>query len=119
MSFSHRYLDTMIKTIRIDVNGQLIWEVGRSASSGHWVGVCRPLGLTMEGTTLDELYSSINDSIQLLMTDLMESGELESFLRHRGWRMGAQSEQPGKVEFDVPIDLLVHAGRDSARALLQ
>jgi hypothetical protein len=74
----------------------------------------------MEGGTLDELYASINDSFQLLLRDLMESGELDAFLRNHGWRLGSQLIRPqGEVEFDVPFELLVRAGRDSARTLLQ
>jgi hypothetical protein len=109
----------MRQVIRIDVNGQITWEVAKS-SAGHWIGVCRPLGLTMEGATLDELYASINDSFQLLLTDLMASGELDAFLRNHGWRLASQAvRQQGEVEFDVPFELLVRAGRDSARTLLQ
>jgi hypothetical protein len=109
----------MRQVIRVQVNGQIQWEVVKTAA-GRWVGVCRPLALTMEGATLDELYANINDSVQLLMTDLMESGELDAFLKSRGWRLASQAErQQGDVEFDVPFELLVRAGRDSARTLLQ
>ena len=109
----------MKQVIRIDVNGQVQWEVAKTAS-GKWLGVCRPLGLTMEGGTLDDLFASINDSVQLLMTELLQSGELDAFLKHRGWRLASQAvRQQTPVEFDVPIELLVRTGRDSARTLLQ
>lgn len=109
----------MRQIVRVDVNGQIQWEVVKTAS-GRWLGVCRPLGLTMEGVSLDELFASINDSVQLLMSELLASGELDDFLKSRGWRLGSQAvQQQGPVEFDVPIELLVRAGRDSARTLLQ
>lgn len=109
---------TVKQIVRVEVNGQVQWEVARTAS-GVWLGVCRPLGLTMQGESLDELLASINDSVQLLLRDLLESGELDAFLKHRGWRLVPGVQQEGQVEFDVPIALLVRADRDSARALLQ
>lgn len=111
----------MKRVIRIEVNGQVQWEVAQS-SAGRWIGVCRPLGLTMEGDSLDDLYNNISESVQLLMEDLMDSGELDAFLRHRGWQAmpaPAGSQQQGPVEFQVPYDLLVRSSRDSARTLLQ
>lgn len=109
----------MKQIVRVDVNGQIQWEVAKTAS-GRWLGVCRALGLTMEGLTLDDLFANINDSVQLLMSELLESGELDDFLSHRGWRLASQAiKHQGDVEFDVPLELLVRAGRDSARTLLQ
>lgn len=109
---------TMLQLVKIQVNGQIGWEVAKS-QAGRWIGVCRALGLSMEGDTLDELYANINDSVQLLMKDLMEAGELDSFLQRRGWRReGTGPQQQGNVEFDVPIELIMRP-RDSARTLLQ
>jgi predicted RNase H-like HicB family nuclease len=109
----------MARIIKIELNAQLQWQIGRSASD-HWIGVCRPLGLTMEGDSLDDLFQNINQSIQLLMVDLLETGELDEFLRSRGWRaLPANPHQQGPVEFDVPYNLLVNTARDSARSLLQ
>jgi len=109
----------MKRIVQIQVNGQVQWQVGRS-SAGRWIGVCQPLGLTMEGDSLDDLFNNINESVQLLMEDLVETGEFDSFLRHRGWQAVPNgSQQQGPVEFQVPIDLLVRTSRDSARTLLQ
>ena len=104
--------------IRIQVGGQIEWKVAKS-NSGVWIAVCDPLGLTMEGDSLDDLYENIKDSVQLLMVDLLESGELNAFLQKRGWRLATQVAQKGPVKFDVPIGLLVHSNHDSARNLLQ
>jgi len=108
-----------VQVTRIKVEGQISWEVAKSRA-GRFIAVCKPLALTMEGDTLDELYARINDGIQLLMIDLMESGELDSFLRKRGWKHSpVRMRKFGKVEFDVPIELLFRSGRDKARTLLQ
>lgn len=119
MNFSDEAREEAMKQIvRVDVNGQVQWEVAQAAS-GQWLGVCHALGLAMQGDSLDELLASIRDSVQLLLQDLLESGELDAFLRHRGWRLAQGVQQEGQIEFDVPIALLVRASRDSARALLQ
>jgi len=108
----------MLQVVRIQVNGQVAWKVARS-TAGRWVGVCPELGLAMEGGTLDELYANINDAVQLLMRDLMESGELDAFLQSRGWKKQVIGPQKsGQPEFEVPIELLVRTS-DSARTLLQ
>src|ERR1017187_5257936 len=97
----------MKRVIRIDVKTELQWQIGRS-SAAQWIGVCPPLGLTMEGESLDDLLQNINESVQLLLVDLLETGELNEFLRHRGWRaLPADPQQQGPVEFDVPYNLLV------------
>lgn len=109
----------MRKIIRIEAKGQITWAVAPTAN-GRWLAVCKTLGLTMEGDTLDDLNANINDTVQLLLTDLFESGEFETFLKNRGWsHREMQVQEAGPLEFDVPIELLVHSGRDSARPLLQ
>lgn len=110
----------MAQVIQIRVNSQLLWEVAKT-DSGRWLAVCRPLKLTMEGTSLDELHDSIKDAVQLLLTDLLESGELDSFLQAQGWqKIGPKIVNPGQVRFDLPpVELLIHSSRDSARTLLQ
>jgi predicted RNase H-like HicB family nuclease len=108
----------MKQIIQIQVQAQVQWRVGRS-SSGNYIGVCDPLNMTMEGSTLEELEQNINESIQLLMSDLMESGELERFLQDHGWRAVPDPRQQGPVEFRLPYNLQVRNSRGSARALLQ
>lgn len=109
----------MLQVVKIQVNGQIAWRVAKSAA-GRWVGVCPELGMSMEGVTLDDLFANINDAVQLLMSDLLESGELDAFLQSRGWKkeLRGPQQQGGDVEFDVPIELLVRSS-DSARTLLQ
>lgn len=66
----------------------------------------------MEGASLDELYAHVSDSVQLLLTDLLEEGELESFLRRKGWRaVSLQDEAQGNVRFEVPMQLLIESAR--------
>lgn len=103
--------------IRIEVNGNVTWRVAKS-SEGNWVAVCDPLNLTMEGASLDELHANIAEALNLLMSELLETGELETFLKNRGWRAVPVGDQQGPMEFNVPYELLVRP-LDQARALLQ
>lgn len=107
----------MKHVIQIEVKGQVQWNVVQS-TAGNWIGVCDPLKMTMEGETLDELQQNIRQSLQLLMEDLMNTGELEAFLREHGWRAIPGPQQHGSVEFQVPYQL-VRRPRDSARNVLQ
>lgn len=109
----------MAQVVKIQVNGQLQWQVHQTPS-GHWLGQCPALGLSMEEPTVDGLIASINDAVQLVMSDLLEAGELDEFLRARGWSSANIGvHQDGGVEFDVPIELLVQAGHGQARRVLQ
>ena len=107
--------------VTIQIQGQIQWSVSQSAE-GRYVAVCEPMGIAMEGATLDDLVANINESIQLVMNDLLRSGELDDFLRAQGWRTAAtvkRSHTGGPVSFDVPIHLVMQAQRDSARAIRQ
>lgn len=107
----------MKRIIKIEVDGQVQWRVTKTPA-GNWVGVCDPFALTMEGDSLDDLYSSIDETIQLLFEDLFEDGELEEFLKARGWT--ARPMVPGAdgdLKFAVPFELLVQSDADTARPL--
>ena len=114
---SHYHENNMRKIIRIQVDGQVQWQVCKT-DTGHWVAMCEPFGLTMEGESLDELYDNIGESVQLLFEDLLDDGELDSFLKARGWTaQPLEVEKDGGVEFAVPFELLVQSGRDSAHTI--
>lgn len=106
--------------VQIQVQGNVPWAVSRTPSGGY-VAVCEPLGLAMEGNSLDDLFLNISEAVQLVMNDLLRAGELDQFLRARGWHASPSGKLPatGPVEFQVPIELLMQAQRDSARAIRQ
>lgn len=69
----------------VDVEAQLAWRAFRTPRN-IWVAVCDPLKLTVEGGTWGELNENIQEAMDAVMTDLLEDGELEQFLREHGWR---------------------------------
>jgi|SRR5262249_51855357 len=95
----------------IRTDGPVQWHINFS-SSGQWIGVCEPLGLTEEGKSLDDLRLNIDRSIQRLMEDLTSTGEFESFLTERGWRgMPAAGKPPqDPPQYRLPLQLVVHCG---------
>jgi predicted RNase H-like HicB family nuclease len=110
----------MQATIAIQVHGKIQWTVSQTQTGG-FLAVCEPLGLAMEGDSLDDLYRNLSEAIQLVMNDLLRSGELDQFLRARGWHATPTQNVPttGPVAFNVPVELLIQAQRDSARAIRQ
>ena len=104
-----------MSTITIQVESRLQWMAVHTPS-GVWVAECKPLGITMEGNSLDELHSVIGEACAELLADLFEDNELEEFLRARGWSAtNLPDVSAGEdVEFEVPWNLVAEGGvRDS------
>jgi hypothetical protein len=101
------------------VQGTVQWQVTEQPS-GRLVAACAPLGVVLEGSDMNDLYACIKEAIQLIMTDLLNNGQLESFLIARGWRPAAALPLPGgePISFEPPIELLLQGkARDRARAV--
>ena len=91
-------------TVQIEANLQ--WMVARDPQSGLWIAVCPPLNLNAMGETWGEVLQAANEAVLLLMCDLFEEGELESFLQQHSWR--ADKPLPPKSarpRFDVPFSM--------------
>ena len=102
--------------VTIIVQGQIQWRAARSPSQ-RWVGICDAMNLAMEANSLDELHSLINETMHLLLTDLLRDNELERYLTERGWRARGMrtSQKVRDVEFDVPWELIAEGARGSER----
>ncbi len=91
--------------ITIQVQAQLVWAATRTKRN-TLVASCDPIGLTVEADNEHELGSLIGEAIHVLMSDLLEDGELPQFLQQHGWRPNQPipSRMPeGGVKFDVPF----------------
>lgn len=87
------------------VNANVQWQVLKG-SGGAWVGVCDPLKLTVQSHTWGELMEDIAATLDILMKDLLESSELDRFLRDHGWTLDAPipTGRPARdMKFDVPF----------------
>lgn len=91
----------VVQIVRIQAN--LPWHCS-FGKSGNWVAVCEPMKLTVQSHTWSELVEDISDALDLTFKDLLESGELTSFLQDRGWALlGTLPRTRKNVKFDVPF----------------
>jgi predicted RNase H-like HicB family nuclease len=88
--------------IRVQANVQ--WQVRPSDIGQPWVAICEPLKLTVQGETWGDLMESIADTLDAVLSDLMQTNELPQFLQSHGWAL--MTPLPAKqqdVRFDVPF----------------
>ena len=102
--------------VQVEGRAQLLWKVAR-ASGGHWVAVCDPMGLTIQSDTWASLMEDIAQTLNALMVDLLEEGELDRFLRDRGFTLVGSVTRPGDTWFDVPFSATRTTDRDLEAAL--
>lgn len=105
-------------TVTVTLEAQIQWHAKPSDTSKRWIGICEPMNLAMEADSLDELHSVINETLDLVLTDLLRENELEAYLRARGWHAINMPANPRQdVNFEVPWELIVAGGsrRDSER----
>lgn len=95
-------------TIRIYAT--MDWRAERSEEDGGWVGVCKQLGITTEAETLDELHSLAPEAMEFLFLDLLEDGELEEFLKQKGWKYSREGVDTPGPKFHIPWQLLAAGG---------
>ncbi len=106
-----------MKAILITISGHMVWKFFHDSESDRWIAVSDTLQLTVEGKTHAEMRQMIDETTGLLLADLYESGELNTFLDDRGFRptsMPTPSPQQ-RIQFDVPFELIRQATDDSAR----
>jgi hypothetical protein len=95
-----------ITVVKLEATVQ--WMTRQSTTSTRWIGVCEPMRLSMEAESLDELHGVINETMQLLLTDLLRDNELDAFLRDQGWTAQnlPESASEDDVRFDVPWEMI-------------
>ncbi|HEV8676017.1 MAG TPA: hypothetical protein VGX21_18430 [Methylomirabilota bacterium] len=100
----------------VQIEANLAWR-GSRTRGGRWVAVCEPLGLTVQSDTWGHLMEDIAETMNAMFTDLLKSGDLERFLRDRGWRTtGPIPVRKRDIWFDVPFRAET-TDRDPALAL--
>lgn len=102
---SCRYLVVAAINTSIQINANLVWATAR-LPSGVWIGICDPLGITVEADNEEDLRSVIQEAHHTLFVDLLEDGELAKFLADRGWKTQSpipQAIPEEGVRFEVPF----------------
>ena len=95
----------------INIHANVIWLATQSKKSTVWVANCGDLGLVVEADSLDDLYSSIVENMKLLLSDLLEEGDLDKFLGERGWQYSGNTKTP-EPRFYIPWHLMT-VGRNN------
>jgi len=88
------------------VQGQIVWRIYRDDASGQWIGVCEPIGLTASGDTYSEAVECCNQAMELMFEDLLSSGDLDEFLKLRGWKtVDVESLEGEEGGIDAPFSI--------------
>jgi predicted RNase H-like HicB family nuclease len=107
-----------VQTVNIQAN--LPWFIYQDPDSKYWIGVCEPLRITLSGKKWPELMEVIDEALQLLMIDLVKTGEIDAFLKKQGWTAGPL---PAKVDehvrFDIPMNIFKGRASDLQDAIYQ
>jgi predicted RNase H-like HicB family nuclease len=101
------------------VQAKITWKWVKTRH-GKYVAICPALGQTVQAETFGDLVESMNEALDSTMRELMDSGNLNHFLKERGWKavMPEQRHKPHqRVRFDVPYGLKHVRERDLQEAL--
>jgi hypothetical protein len=101
-------------TVRVEAN--IVFRAYQN-HDGVWTAVCDPLGLTVEGDSWTDVWKSADESLNILLRDLLKRNELSSFLRARGWSMARPHhvKRTSRVRFDVPFRVTPVAADESGQ----
>ncbi len=106
-----------MKTI-VSIQANLVWHVYQDRASGYFIGVCDPLKITLQGQSLGELTETIDEGINALLHDLIQTNELDLFLRDQGWTLVTPvPKRTENVRFQVPFTIDQRPMHDRQAAL--
>jgi hypothetical protein len=106
--------------VRFQIDARVEWKFARDSQSERWIGVCAALKVTAEADTWGEFCQTINEIQNELFRDLLEEGELQSFLLQHGWNpLTPIPSQPTNVVFDMPAFMIPAAANDRTREIRQ
>src|SRR5450759_4703870 len=85
----------MSNVVHIEANMPWVYTVHRE--TGHWIGVCEPLKLTVTADNPQEFYESIREGMNSFFKELVSTGDFHHFLRDHGRR----AEQLGDTDVNA------------------
>lgn len=87
----------------VRVKAKVDWTGFIDEANRHWIAECPSLKLVVEGDSWQDLMASIDETLDLMLKDLLQTGELDQFLRAHGWQL--MQRIPGsrtRFRFDIP-----------------
>jgi hypothetical protein len=104
---------TVTANVIVRIEGNVAWQ-WRVGSGGNYVAMCDPLKITLQASSWIELMEDISSSLDTLLKDLLESNELDAFMREHGWNLLAPiPARPKGMRFDVPFSILPVAAMEA------
>jgi len=105
-----------MKTV-VRIEGKLLWKWGRT-KHGNYVAVCDAIAQTVQAEKFRELLQTIDEALESTFRDLFSSGDLDAFLKERGWSTESPVPRSRRnVRFEMPFDLRGVPRRDFKEAL--
>jgi hypothetical protein len=102
----------------VQIEGKLQWVYAVHRETGHFVGICEPLKLTVNADNPQEFHESIREGMDSFFRELLSTGDLHKFLRDQGWRaITPIPERRRGVYFDVPLNTRRVPERDLQEAV--
>ena len=104
----------------VRVQGNVQWKCFLS-KEGHWIGICDPLGITLQADTWGDLMEDISLTLDAVLRDLLVSDELPKFLQEHGFVLAGKMPNPkDDVRFDMPfVPAMVNAANGLQREFHQ
>ncbi len=103
----------------VRINAKLAWKV-QPAQGGNYVAICKPLGLAIQSETWSNLMEDIALTLDAMLKDLLESNDLDKFLRDHGWTLvGSIPNRREDLHFDLPFFPVMMGSHGSKRNLHQ
>ena len=103
----------------IQVKGNVDWRAQRDPVTGWWVAECPALKLCTTAETWRELHENSVEAIDLLMQEMLTTGDLNKFLKDHGWQLKTKIPlKPQRLRFDVPFRMTPRNERHSPQAAL-
>ena len=69
---------------KMRIQAQISWRIEPGEEPGRLVAICDELDLVTGGGSHEEVCSMIQESMELLIEELVEEGDLEEYLQHKG-----------------------------------
>jgi hypothetical protein len=96
----------------VHIQGKLVWKWGRT-KRGNYVAVCDAIAQTVQAGKFGELLETMHEALESTFRELFSSGDLEKFLRDRGWSTELPVPRTQRnIRFEMPFDLKGVRNRD-------
>lgn len=91
-------------TAKIELDPIPVWKYSRGQRSGDWIAVCAQLQQTASGEDFPEMVACVAEIMESLIQDLLEEGELHSYMSSHGIAVKDIRVPECESHYDLVID---------------